>query len=117
MAGNMTTTFTADNMRCGHKTKIVAELMQGGRISVKISSSCKDVQRYAGALTEVQIRDIAKKILENPVYSTASPYVGPECPVPCAVVSAVWTEAGLVSKNLLRKYDTIAIKYIDAPAP
>lgn len=107
----MTTTFTTDSMRCDHKTKIVAEMKEGGKISIAITSSCRDVQHYAKAMREVQARDIAKNILENPVYVAASSTVGPECPVPCAVISAIWAEGGLISKNLLKKYDTITIKY------
>jgi hypothetical protein len=111
----MTTTFTADNLRCAHKTKIVAEKKEGGKISVSITSSCKDIQLYSKAMKEIHVRDIAKRIQENPVYMIASPVVGPECAVPCAVISAVWTEAGLVSKNLLKKFDTITIKYVEEP--
>lgn len=107
----MTTTFTSDNLRCAHKTRIVAEMRQAGLISVTITSSCKDIQLYAKALTEVHVRDIAKRIFENPIYQKASPVVGPECLVPCAVVSAVWAEAGMVSKNLLKRFSTICIKY------
>jgi hypothetical protein len=107
----MTTTFMSESLRCAHKTRIVTEMKDGGKISIAITSSCKDVQRYAKVMTEIQTKDIAKKIMENPVYLTASPIVGPECLVPCAVISAVWAEAGLVSKNLLRKYDSMCIKY------
>lgn len=111
----MTTTFTTDSMRCDHKTRIVAEAKNGGKIAVAITSSCKDVQQYGKLMKEVQVREMAKKILENPVYVAASSTVGPECPVPCAVISAVWAEGGLISKNLLKKLDTITIKYEEKP--
>jgi hypothetical protein len=109
----MTTTFTVNSPRCDHKAKIVTEMKSGGRISIAITSSCKNIQEYAKVMTEIQTRDIYKKILENPVYITASSVVGPECMVPCTVISAVWTEAGLVAKSLLRMCDTITIKYED----
>ncbi len=110
----MTTTFTTDNLRCDHKTKIVTEMKEGGKIAINITSSCRNVQEYAKVMTTMGMKDIAKKILENPAYVNASPILGPECLVPCAVISAVWTEAGFIAKSLLRKYDTIAIKYEDA---
>jgi thiamine kinase-like enzyme len=113
---SMTTTFTSDNLRCAHKTKIVAEKWEGGKIAISITSSCKDIQRYAKIMKEIHVRDIAKRIQENPIYVIASPVVGPECAVPCAVISAVWTEAGLVSKNLLKRFDTITIKYVEEPS-
>ena len=109
----MTTTFTTNNLRCDHKTKIITAMKEDGTISVSITSSCKSVQDYARVMTGVKMGDIMKRILENPVYVKASPVLGPECLVPCAVISAVWTEAGFVAKSLLRRFDTIAIKYED----
>ncbi len=107
----ITTVFTSESLRCAHRTRIAAEMKGQGKISIDITSSCKDVQQYAKLMTEIGTRDIAKKIIENPVYLTASKTVGPECLVPCAVISAVWAEAGLVSKNLLKRFDTMCIKY------
>ncbi len=107
----MTTTFTVDSPRCDHKAKIVTEMKSSGRISIAITSSCRNIQEYAKVMTEIQTRDIYRKILENPVYVTASSVVGPECMVPCTVISAVWAEAGFVAKSLLKKCDTITIKY------
>jgi hypothetical protein len=110
---HMATTFTTDNPRCDHKTKIVTQMKEDGMISITIASSCKNVQAYAKDMTSIQMKDIAKRILENPVYVKASPVLGPECIVPCAVISAVWTEAGFLARSLLRKFDTMAIKYED----
>jgi hypothetical protein len=109
----MTTTFTTDNLRCDHKTKIITAMKENGTISISITSSCKIVQDYAKVMTEIKKGDIMKRILINPVYVKASPVLGPECMVPCAVISAVWTEAGFIAKSLLRRFDTIAIKYED----
>lgn len=109
----MTTTFITDNPRCDHNTKIVTEMKEGGKISITITSSCRNVQDYAKLMKEIRVKDIANRILENPVYITASSAVGPECIVPCAVISAVWAEAGFIAKSLLKKHDTIAIKYLD----
>jgi len=107
----MATTFTIDSPRCDHKAKIVTEMKSNGRISVTITSSCKNIQRYAEIMTEVKTTDIFKKILENPVYVTASSVVGPECMVPSTIISALWAEAGFVAKSLLKKCDKIVIKY------
>jgi len=107
----MPTVFLVDSGRCGWKTRIKAELASGGKIMVAIDSTCANVKKYGEALKEVSMRDIGKPIMTNPVYIAANGTVGPECLVPCAVISTVWTEAGLVSKNLLKRFSSMCITY------
>lgn len=106
----MTTVFSVDSGRCDHKSQITAE-RNGNIIAVKIESTCQRVRAYGLALGEVSIKDLAQPILKNPIYTVASQNLGPECVVPCAVVSATWTEAGMVAKSLLRKYRNTCFTY------
>ena len=107
----MPTVFSVDPGRCSQKTEVRAEIAEGGKIKVRITSSCKNVQRYSEKLTEVSIKDISKPILSNPIYIAANSSIGPECLVPCGVVAAVWTEGGMISKNLLKNYPNSCVKY------
>ena len=109
----MPTVFSVDSGRCDRRSRIKTEMAGGGKIKVTIVSTCPDVRKYAEKMKELSIRDIAKSILENPIYQTASGTVGPECLVPCALVSAAWTEAGMVSKNLLKRYNNMCIRFED----
>jgi len=113
---HMPTLFSVDSGRCGRESQVVAELMKGGKIKVTITSTCPEVKRYGENFKEVEIKDIAKPAPVNPIYTVAaSSGVGPECLVPCAVVSATWTEAGMVSKNLLARFSTMCMKYEGIP--
>ncbi len=86
--------------------------MRTGKIvGIEITSTCPRVRAYAEVLTEVAVKDLGKPILENPIYTSASPIVGPECVVPCAVVSAAWTEAGMVARSLLRIFPHTGFVY------
>ena len=107
----MTTVFTVDSGRCGWKTRIVAEAGEKGMIKLEITSTCKNIQRFGEKFKEINIRDLAKPILVNPVYLAASGTVGPECIVPPAVINASWTEAGMIARSLLKQYPTQILKY------
>jgi len=107
----MTTVFTVDSGRCAHKSRIVAELGQGGMIKLEITSTCTQIKRYGGKFKEISIRDLAKPILVNPAYISASGTVGPECMVPPAVINTSWTEAGMIARSLLKMYPTQVLRY------
>jgi hypothetical protein len=110
----MTTVFSVDSGRCSKKTIIKANAAAGGKIAVKIETNCENIKRYSEVLKEVSIKDFTNPIISNPIYITASSTgVGPECLVPCAVVSTVWTEAGWVSKNLLKQFKHACITYME----
>ena len=106
----MSTSFSVDSPRCDHTTEIKTT-RTGKTVAVEITSTCPQVAAYAKALTEVALKDLGKPILDNPIYTTASPTVGPECVVPCAVVSATWAEAGMVARSLLRRFPHTGFVY------
>ncbi|MEM3366235.1 MAG: hypothetical protein QXM93_07425 [Candidatus Methanomethyliaceae archaeon] len=98
----MTTTFTINSI-CDHATKITASL-NGSIIDVKIESTCEKIRDYANLIKKLTIREIAREILNNPIYTKASESrLEPNCLVPCGVAFCTWTEAGMVSKNLLSR--------------
>jgi hypothetical protein len=107
----MPTIFSVDTGRCGHKATVKAEIANGGKINITITSTCEMVKRYGNLLKVIDVKDLAKHIVNNPVYTAASSTVGPECLVPCAVISATWTEAGMISKNLLKRYPSSCFRY------
>jgi len=113
----MTSVFKVDSGRCDKRTTITAETAGPGRILIKISTNCAQVKLFGEALGELGIKDLTKHMMTNPVYVAADRTVGPECLVPCGVISAAWTEAGLVSKNLLKRYGTMSIDYVGESLP
>lgn len=108
----MPSVFKVDSGRCDRRTTIRAELAGAGSVRVKIVTDCPQVRMFGEALGEMSIRDLTKHVLSNPVYMAADRTVGPECLVPCGVISAVWTEAGLVSKNILKRFGSMSINYV-----
>ena len=106
----MPTSFSVDSGRCGHKTEIATE-RKGTKIVVNITTTCPRVKAYAEALKEVDMRHLVNPIMTNQIYTVASSNLGPECVVPCAVVSAAWTEAGMVARSLLNKYKSTCFTY------
>jgi len=76
-----------------------------------INTTCPRVKAYGEALAEINIKDLAQPILKNPIYVIASSNLGPECVVPCAVVSAAWTEAGMVAKSILNRFPSTCFTY------
>lgn len=69
-----------------------------------IESSCVKIMDYALLIKKLTIKEIAKDIMNNPIYIKASESrLEPNCLVPCGVAFCAWTEAGMVSKNLLSR--------------
>ncbi|MDI9644932.1 MAG: hypothetical protein QFX35_06920, partial [Candidatus Verstraetearchaeota archaeon] len=79
--------------------------------ALRIETTCPRVKKYAEQLQGVRITDLAQPILKNPVYVIASSTIGPECVVPCAVISATWTEAGMVARSILNRYPSTCFTY------
>jgi len=113
LSGLYATSFSVDSGRCDHKTEITAE-SKGMKISICMTTTCPNVKAYSEILKEVDLKKLTNPVLSNPIYIAASGKLGPECVVPCAVVSTTWTEAGMVSKTLLKKYKTVSFTYEDA---
>ncbi|MCX8181869.1 MAG: hypothetical protein N3D12_01995 [Candidatus Methanomethyliaceae archaeon] len=108
----MTTTFVINSI-CDHDVKITASL-NGSIIEVELESTCKKIRDYASLINKLAIREIAREILNNPIYIKASESrIDPNCLVPCGVAFCTWTEAGMVSKNLLSRMPAqcIVFKY------
>lgn len=98
----MTTTFMINSI-CDHNTKITAYL-NGSVIDVTMESSCGKIMDYAPLIKKLTIKEIARDIINNPIYIKASESrLEPNCLVPCGVAFCTWAEAGLVSKNLLSR--------------
>ncbi|MBC7121075.1 MAG: hypothetical protein H5T33_05840 [Candidatus Methanosuratus sp.] len=106
----MPTLFSVDSPRCDQRTQIIAE-KEDSVIKIRINTTCPRVKAYGEALGEVRVRDLAQPILKNSIYIVASSNLGPECVVPCAVVSAAWTEAGMVAKSILNRFPSTCFTY------
>ncbi|MHC1564494.1 MAG: DUF6951 family protein [Candidatus Hecatellaceae archaeon] len=97
-----------DAGNCGFKAKIRAET-QGSKIKVKTVSSCGKVRKWAEKLgEELGATEITLPVNENPVYQAADreTSICPPCPVPPALLLAVWVEAGYA----LRKTPQLTFK-------
>ncbi|MGQ9759271.1 MAG: DUF6951 family protein [Candidatus Methanomethylicaceae archaeon] len=106
----MTTTFEVTTI-CDHLTKITATLV-GTKIKVTMDSTCKKIQHYGLLLHELSVKEIAKDIINNSIYQKAAEArLEPNCLVPCGVAFCTWTEAGLVSRNLLSRSPSQCITY------
>jgi hypothetical protein len=82
---------------------------QGGKIKVKTASSCNKVRKWAEKLGgELGATEITLPVNENPVYQAANREnnICPPCPIPSALLLAVWVEAGYA----LRKTPQITFK-------
>jgi len=104
------TTFAVTTI-CNHRTNITAELV-GSKIKVDMESTCPRIKKYAETLREIRLKEINNLIQEHPIYVKASAsHIDPNCLVPCGVAFCAWTEAGMVSKNLLSRYPSQCVTY------
>uniref|UniRef100_A0A7C3ER29 Uncharacterized protein n=1 Tax=Candidatus Methanomethylicus mesodigestus TaxID=1867258 RepID=A0A7C3ER29_9CREN len=86
---------------CDNETIITAEL-KGSTISLSFESTCSKIKDYGAALPSVNLKDIIKGFVDNPIFMAgSSSHVTPDCLVPSATVLACWAEAGFASKNLM----------------
>jgi hypothetical protein len=81
---------------CGIETLVEVERAGEKRYSLKVGSACEMVERLARELPELDMLDVFKKVLDNPVYRSASLCLRHvSCPVPCGILKALEAEAGL----------------------
>lgn len=107
----MPTSFIFESSLCGHKSRATATA-SGTGIALALESSCPLLRDYGKSLGTIKIKDLAKRICENPIYIKATEgNVHPNCIVPCGVAMCAWAEAGLVSKSLLEKFPSQCITY------
>jgi hypothetical protein len=107
----MTSKVRVDMPLCSHQTTVEVENRGDGKLDVRIESTCEEVVRYAGMLSEVEIEDYSEirgsRILEK----AADACLTPTCLVPLGVYNACWLETGMISRNLVRRMDTISIRF------
>lgn len=109
----MATSFLLDSNVCNHKSRVVATF-EAGAISFAVESSCPLVNEFGKSLSllPLKVREITRRICENPIYIKATENnLHPNCVVPCGVVMCAWTEAGLVSKTLLERFPSQCVTY------
>lgn len=109
----MTTKFVVESHICNHTTTITSE-MKNGKVTVAVDSTCKKIADYSKGLLPMGFKDLMKTFCDNPIYLVASSnHIDPNCLVPCGVSYCAWTEAGLVAKSLLARFDRQSIRYVD----
>jgi len=96
---------------CSHETTVEVEDGGDGRLKVRIESTCEEVVRYAGMLQEVCIEDYSEIRGSNIIEKAADACLTPTCLVPLGVYNACWLETGMISRNLVKKMDTISIRF------
>ena len=81
---------------CAFETVIEAELQDGEKATLRITSDCADIQKLAEELKEVSISQIWQTIEDSMVYRAASRYLKhPACLIPAAIVRTTEVEAGV----------------------
>ncbi len=109
----MTTKFVVESHVCNHMTTITSE-MKDNKVTIKVDSTCKKIADYSKGLSPMGFRDLMKTFCDNPIYIIASSnHIDPNCLVPCGISYCAWTEAGMVAKSLLARFDHQCIRYID----
>lgn len=83
---------------CGFTTTVEAHL-NGGTVELTIESECKDIQRLAEALREVDPwREVTYRGQGPQVLAlAASTCHHPACPVPAAIIKVIEVAAGLAA--------------------
>lgn len=81
-------------------------------IGVEIDSTCKMVNEYSALIKEISLKEIARAMMNNPIYIRASEVrIHPNCLVPCGVAYATWTEAGMIAMSLLSHHKSQCIVF------
>lgn len=107
----MASKVKVDMPLCSHQTLVEVEDAGGGSLRVRIETDCEDVARYANLIRELDVEDYSEirnsKILEK----AAEAFLTPTCLVPSAVYNACWLETGMISKNLVKQFDSLCIRF------
>jgi hypothetical protein len=81
---------------CGLMTKVTVEKTGKKEFSLRIESECEMVEKLGEKIQTMDMMDVFKRILDNPVYREGSACLRHvSCPVPSAVLKALEIEAGL----------------------
>ena len=94
---------------CRFKTEVNV-IRDGWNVKVEGESECEHCQDYGNSIGEVSFSDLfpekgktAVGFMKNPIYKKADeflPHV--DCPVPCGILKAIFTEFGLQLKEAPR---------------
>jgi hypothetical protein len=76
---------------CGFTCTISARKINRRKVAVTISDSqCRQIQKLAGCVTAMTLRELFTPLTRNPVYTRAEQSgCHPSCPVPAAILKAV----------------------------
>ncbi len=81
---------------CGLKSVVVVKKKDKQTFTVQIQSDCEMVEKLGEKISELDMMDVFKRILDNPVYVEGSKCLRhTSCPVPSAILKALEIEAGL----------------------
>lgn len=107
----MVSKVRVDMPLCSHLTLVEVEEAGDGSLRVKIETDCEDVARYGEMISELGVEDYSEirnsKILEK----AAEAFLTPTCLVPSAVYNACWLETGMISRNLVREFNSLCIRF------
>jgi len=89
------------NMRaCDRTTTITVTDAGNGTYTVQFNSACGNVKEFFRGLESIDIRDLSDKKNSRIFERMRESSMSANCLVPAGLLSAGWTEAGLLSKNL-----------------
>ena len=88
------TNVCVDN--CGFQTRIEAESSGNGKIKLRISSGCEDIQKLSEELQEVDPMELLGQTIDKSmIYQTASRCLKHNgCITPAAIIRTIEVEAG-----------------------
>lgn len=109
----MPSKFTVDSSVCGHRTDITATIGKEYLIALEINTSCELVKAFSRIMKEIHLREVGKRMCQNPIYINATEaHLHSNCLVPCGVALSGWVEGGMMSKNLLKSHSSQCVIYL-----
>jgi len=89
--GSLQVCVTVEPGACGFTCTIRAKKTDRRTAAVTISGSqCRQIQKLAGCVTTITMRELFAPLTRNPVYTSAEQAgCHPSCAVPCAILKAV----------------------------
>jgi hypothetical protein len=111
MGDSLTSKVRVDMPLCSQETSIEVEDLGDGVLQVRIETTCEDIARYAELIKELRTQDYAEFRDSKIIEKAAEACLTPTCLVPSGVFNACWLETGMISRNLVKKLDTICIRF------
>ncbi|MEM3383501.1 MAG: hypothetical protein QXL52_01545 [Nitrososphaerales archaeon] len=95
----MTTKVSVNPGACKRNVIIYANKLNS-KVILNIESDCPSVVELSKKISEISIKEMAKRMDNNIVYKAASEAkLHPTCPVPLAILKAIEAEFGLALKK------------------